>query len=416
MQINSLYLNHKQLVDNEWDYDKNTLNPKTTAQFSSKEAYWKCCNGHSYKMRIDSRTHTGRGCPQCQQQYKKSKSLYTMYKDLVDTEWRFDLNNIDPNNVSAHSGKRAWWTCKTCGYTWECIIQNRTTDNSGCPSCAAKRKTSFPEQAIYFYVKQYFLDAINSYKQLGLEFDIYIPSIKTVIEYDGFMWHHNQQQQEIIKEKLCAKHNLCLIRIREEGLSNTHLTSLIIMTKLGNTALTDTILKLMRLLAPDINTDIDVARDSAKIYSQFHSYRIENSLAVCYPHLIQLFDVDKNDGLLPTAIPARSAQKVWWKCSKNPNHTWLASVHNMTRFSTSSNTLGCPYCSGKQVQEENSFAAAYPHRAIYWHPTLNNLKPTEVTPQSAKRVWALCPNGCVWTDKVYTLAIKKTCPVCKTQL
>ena len=68
---------------------------------------------------------------------------------------------------------------------------------------------SFPEQAVYFYIKKAFPDAINSYKDIfdnRMELDIYIPSIKVGIEYDGAKWHKDDTlDKERTKYHICQK-------------------------------------------------------------------------------------------------------------------------------------------------------------------------------------------------------------------
>lgn len=56
-------INNNELVK-EWDYRKNTLDPKSTTCGSTKKAWWICPNKHSYDMRIDHRNN-GHGCPYC---------------------------------------------------------------------------------------------------------------------------------------------------------------------------------------------------------------------------------------------------------------------------------------------------------------------------------------------------------------
>ena len=55
-------------------------------------------------------------------------------------------------------------------------------------------KTSFNEQAIYYYVRKYFNDCINRYREKGFEIDVYIPSLKLGIEYDGYPWHNDTEK------------------------------------------------------------------------------------------------------------------------------------------------------------------------------------------------------------------------------
>ena len=47
-----------------------------------------------------------------------------------------------------------------------------------------------------FYMSKVFPDVINSYRTDWLgkhEIDVYIPSIRTGIEYDGVHWHNSQK-------------------------------------------------------------------------------------------------------------------------------------------------------------------------------------------------------------------------------
>ncbi len=54
------------LIKEEWDYEKNTLDPCKLGRYSNEIAYWKCkyCN-HKYKTRIDNKTRHRSGCKQC---------------------------------------------------------------------------------------------------------------------------------------------------------------------------------------------------------------------------------------------------------------------------------------------------------------------------------------------------------------
>lgn len=52
-----------------------------------------------------------------------------------------------------------------------------------------RQSTSFYEQAIFYYVRKFFPDALNRYQiecaGNKVEIDIFVPSIKVGIEYDG---------------------------------------------------------------------------------------------------------------------------------------------------------------------------------------------------------------------------------------
>ena len=57
----------------EWDYDKNGVRrPQHFNIGSSKQVYWVCQNGHSWKAAINKRTYRNQGCPICNSTSKTS--------------------------------------------------------------------------------------------------------------------------------------------------------------------------------------------------------------------------------------------------------------------------------------------------------------------------------------------------------
>ena len=61
------------ILAEEWDYDKNSLDPTTISPNSHKKAWWKCKNGHSWEAEIKSR-NLGCGCPQCFSKRRSKKA------------------------------------------------------------------------------------------------------------------------------------------------------------------------------------------------------------------------------------------------------------------------------------------------------------------------------------------------------
>ena len=91
---------------------------------------------------------------------------------------------------------------------------NNKTDQSG---------TSEPEQAIFYYIKKYFDDTINRaqlYNSTGdcVVVDIWVPSIKVAIEYDGKRWHRKKEKQDNYKNKVLNEQGIYVIRVRDCGL------------------------------------------------------------------------------------------------------------------------------------------------------------------------------------------------------
>ena len=75
-------------------------------------------------------------------------------------------------------------------------------------------KSSFPEQAVLFYVKKFFPSACKLKNKDVSEIDIYIPELKTGVEYDGPS-HIRSVKKDIKKSKKCKELGVDLIRIRD---------------------------------------------------------------------------------------------------------------------------------------------------------------------------------------------------------
>ena len=78
-------------------------------------------------------------------------------------------------------------------------------------------RVSYSESALAYYVEKLYPDVIRSYKPASLkgkEIDIYIPSLKIGIEYDGGMYHKNVDK-DLAKNKLCEENGIKLIRVRD---------------------------------------------------------------------------------------------------------------------------------------------------------------------------------------------------------
>lgn len=147
--------------------------------------------------------------------------------------------------------------------------------------------TSFPEQAIFFYLSQIYEDTINRYNELKFEIDIYIPSIKTGIEYDGFLWHQDRQRDEQ-KNAKCKKNKIKLIRIREDGCAEIEEDTYckIFHIQKGYRNLGIVIQALIKYLGND-DIDINIERDNLIItdnYINLYNKRWESMYLLALEH------------------------------------------------------------------------------------------------------------------------------------
>lgn len=339
--------------------------------------------------------------------------------DRLMQEWDWEKNTLDPATLGSQSNQRAWWKCKY-GHSWEAKICNRY-HGCGCPICRSRLKTSFPEQAIYFYVKAIYSDAINGYTDIfknGMEIDIFIPSIKVGIEYDGKAWHTKRTiEKEKKKYQICRDNDIYLIRIVEdlEQGETTADKKIYIQDAKSSDSLNRTIIETLSVLATisNIATDfyfpysVDTEQDKNTIYEQYLIELEKNSLAVTYPQIAAEWHPKKNGTLTPKMFLPHSSEKIWWKCQKG--HEWHAQINSRT------SGRGCPYCSGNYVLAGyNDLATVYPDIAKEWNNEKNGrLKPNQVTFGSGKRVWWNCENGHEWLAAINNrTSNNRGCPYC----
>ena len=388
----------------EWNYDKNNgLTPRDLLPNSNKKVWWKCSKGHEWQATVNHRNN-GRGCPACSGNIvlKGENDLQTISPTLAK-EWNYEKNgNTKPEHFTESSSKKVWWKCSK-GHEWQATINHRN-NGRGCPICNSERNTSLPEYAILYYLKKHGLEVIHSYREMGYELDIYIPSKKVAIEYDGYLWHKNKAKIDLKKNQKCKKDEIKLYRIRE-GLPSLNDSSIDFIVQKGQKNLS-VILK--RVLSEIIGLciDIDLERDSIAIANLREYTEKESSLLLSNPNLAKEWNCEKNGNLKPEHFTKNSGKKVWWQCSEG--HEWQATIDHRNKG------RGCPYCSSRKVLKGyNDLETVSPTLAKDWHYDKNNgLTPADVMPNSNKKVWWKCSEGHEWQARIIERNRGNSCPYC----
>ena len=401
-------------IAKQWHKNKNgELRPQDVTVASHKKVWWQCDQGHEWPAIVKDRT-SGDGCPYCSGRYaiKGKNDLATTNPELVK-EWNYDKNgDLKPENVKSGSHNKVWWICER-GHEWQAVISSRAT-GIGCPICASENQSSFPEQALYFYLSKRF-NAESRSKMHGCEIDIYLPNHKIGIEYDGFYYHNSKQSQksESVKDKVLLENGICLIRIKESDTQNETRGNIIYYVPEYNYLNLSNVIKNLFDMIYDItgnNTsyyiDVDMARDRIDIINTYKQLEIENSLAVQYPEIADEWNCKRNGSLKPNMFFSGSGHRVWWKCKKG--HEWQAPILQRTRGS------GCPYCSGRVVIEgENDLLTVNSKLANEWNYNRNgDLTPQKVKAQSNQKVWWICEKGHEWEAKIADRTKDCGCPFC----
>lgn len=398
----------------EWHPTKNgNALPQMVSAGSKKKIWWKGKCGHEWKSQVNSRNQ-GHGCPFC-----NGKKVLPGFNDLVTThpnlaaEWHPTKNGeLMPTMILGGTEKKVWWKGE-CGHEWEASPKSRKNGN-GCPVCSKRKQSSFPEQAVFFYVKHAFPDAINGYRDLftnRMELDIFIPSQSVGIEYDGKAFHNNEKSKasEQTKYAICKSNGIKLIRIRElDAVPNTAICDEKIQLpyRYSYYDLDNAIKKLLCILDNSIQIHVSTEEDKTTIKARYFYALKEQSVSAVRPDLAKEWHPSKNGILTPDMFAKASGGKVWWCCKQG--HEWEAEINS--RFKGN----GCPYCSGKKrLTGYNDLATVRPDLAAEWHPTKNNLlTPSMVQIKSKKKVWWLCKEGHEWEASIPHRSSGCGCPFC----
>lgn len=338
----------------EWNYEKNLKKPTEYLHTSHESVWWKCDKGHEWEAVIRDRVKSVKAnikrgrpiCPYCN--HEKISSTYNLFTESPDIarQWNYRLNgSLTPLNVSPKSKERVWWTCEyDSTHVWKSRISNRTALNRGCPKCAKNVKTSFPERALYYYLKLCFNDCELGKRFLKYSLDIFIPSHKIVIEYDGWYYHSDKASKEREKRKDMNLSQFEIIRIKEttEEINEFiyDMNTIKYHPLEGHENLDEIIKEVLKLIEKKtnvkLNYDVDFKRDYRKIQEMYYHIRKSNSLAVKRPDLTK--EWSENNTISPDNITLGSSYPAKWICPKC-HHEYVATIPNRAN-----NNSNCPKC------------------------------------------------------------------------
>lgn len=408
----------------EWDTEKNGMGPENVTRGCIKKYWWKCEKGHSWFVSPNNRTNQDSDCPYCTNRkvWIGFNDLGTVYPELAK-EWNYEKNgDLTPQTVVAKSDKKVWWYCKF-GHEYECRISSRVLDGIGCSICNKERRTSFPEKAIYYYVKKEFSDAEENlrFNWLGKgELDMFIPSLNVGIEYDGYNWHKDINK-DLKKDTACFNNNVDLIRVRVDECPKYDSDSYKIYYGKNSQLVTldDAIIYLFNYLNQKYNVNIElninIDRDYIEIMDNYITREKQNSLAIMRPDIAKEWNYEKNGRIKPEFVSVYSNRKVWFTCSICGND-YQTIINNRT----GSKKSGCQVCSHKKIKKGvNDFGTQFPHLLEEWDYVKNTISPYEISPGNHKKIWWKCSKcGHSWEAALCSRTGKQKCgcPVCGRQV
>lgn len=322
-----------------------------------KVIYAKCkCDCGNDTIKILRDVVKGDACTcGCRTGGKEPKVSKPLTEEIIEF-WDFDKNaGIDPYKISQMSTEKFWWKDKE-GNSYQLAPYVFAKED--------KTNSSFPEQALFYYIKKEYSSAINRANFITadgevLEIDIYIPTYNIGIEYDGAYWHLDKVVSDTYKSNVLSENGIWLIRVRENGLSEIKTNDYIIEQSQYNSTnekdFIDTINQVLDAINYKTNnigrekiTYESFTKIKNSIYALIYSKPVENSVKnTC---IGQFWDTEMNGDLKPECVDIYSNIPTYFKCGANKsfkisaNHYFKKLTKNdYKRYSCTQNynTLDC---------------------------------------------------------------------------
>ena len=327
---------------------------------SQTELNWRCkiCNS-SWEMSLHDRTSHEQGCPYCAgKRVSEQNSLLTYCNQNGDwgqrlkAEWTgldSEGNQISMNDITYGSNKSVQWQCIDCGHIWSATINTRATRKTGCPNCCTSG-TSYPEQFIYWSLKQLYPDTKNRYLTFqseqnpkGVEYDVAVLQLPLYIEYSPTYWHRDKVERDNYKKQLCEQHNIRFIQIIEDNYNEYEkmfTENYICIPELTASNKDDYLIKIVSYILNSINhnineIDIETVKNNALKYST-GSIEYEKSVEFLFPTLAA--EWHESNIIKPSEVTPGSASRIKFLCP-NCSYKWEVDIHNRVNHQS-----GCPRC------------------------------------------------------------------------
>ncbi len=355
-QKNSLVL-RVPVAEKMWDKERNTMALEDARAWMSDTAYFICDEGHSFPRGIRSFVED-QSCPIC------TRDVVANYPHMLKF-WNHKENRkrgLDPNLTPASSDDYAAWRCKKCGYEWEALISSRKSSKGLCPCCE---------------VRMVVVEGITDLLSM-------VPELK-----DSYDFEKNEREGIDYRTLSVASMDYVNWECPDCGYKwNTRVCSRVIKNEDGSY--------------------------SARKCPVCTGKKRTISYGEQYPELKERFVEELNGCSLYDIISYEDAKKTYyWNCDIC-DEVYPSNVPNQVKALNTS-SRGCPYCSGKAVLRENSFAALHPELMDEYDPE-NTIDPFEVTEFSSLYSKWICRND---SSHRWPASFRQRsnghglCPICK---
>ncbi len=351
----------------EWHPTKNgSLDPFSFRPNSNKRVWWQCQTPykHVWQTTVSTRVHHNSGCRQCN---NIPKPLSIAGPEIA-RQWHPTKNGkLTPNDVSLGSKLKAWWLCESDPrHEWKATISGRVRAKSGCPTCVRtsgpkewpQLDSAFPKLAAEWHPKKNGLLKSSDVRANATRKVWWICSVNPT-----HVWEASIRNRAILGNgcRFCARRSKFISPGQSLADKFPHLAAEWHPTKNGTLKPTDvkpgsSVRVWWRCRTNpahewDATVTVRTQKKSRGLcpHCSGHLVSSTNSLQANYPEIAKEWHPTKNAPLTPDQIKRASGKRVWWLCSTNPSHEWLARVKNRTILGN-----GCPSCALFHSAETNT--------------------------------------------------------------
>lgn len=334
--------------------------------------------------------------------------------------WHCTRNETSPDDYTAGSSKKVWWTCHR-GHEFHAAIRDVTAGH-GCPVCSGNKvlagyndlATVHPNLAVQWH------PSLNS----NLTPHEVSPGSKRKVWWLGGCGHSFE----------------ATINSRTSGTGCPYCSGQKILSGFNDLASTHP--RVASQWHPTLNADLlpqDVSAGTNKkawwLGDCSHEFECSisekvrsgkgcpycagkkilagfNDLKSTDPNIAA--ELSNENPMSAEEISAKSVKKVLWDCPQG--HTYLMAVRARVL-----NGSGCVYCSGQQrLTGFNDFASLHPEVAAEWDSERNgSLTPHQIASGSSQKVWWKCPKGHSYQTTVHARTNDRKrvdCTVCSNRV
>lgn len=208
----SLASTHPDIARN-WCHEKNeNLEPTQISRGSHKKVWWVCDKDPEhppFRMPVKDRVR-GHGCPVCGATSTVRNRVTpipgleagTLHPELVDL-WDDERNEGTVFDYKAGSNKPFWWKCAN-GHSYRIAMHTQVSAlqalTKGCQQCWQPFMVSTVEKTVLTWMRSMLpasteiqTNVQGLFSSSNHHVDIYIPSLKLGVEYNGLYWHSELQ-------------------------------------------------------------------------------------------------------------------------------------------------------------------------------------------------------------------------------